>query len=158
MYQLRGLRVAPTPNVQIAFVAHNLCKILNISAKKGKKLKRFDSAFEKLSEYSITLHIVDDAEWRSETGNHIVGHYNPVNLTISIPNRIYTEACQGEPFALSVVMHELGHLVLAHQARLHFSSKPATREEDSEEQADLFSDYCLKEMGIDIRQLSFEFY
>lgn len=158
MYQLRGQRVAAIPPHQIANIAQNLCKFLKLSTPSGRRKKRFDKAFEALEEYSITLRVVDEDDWKIETGNHIVGHYDPQNLTISVPNYIYVQACGGERFALSVILHELGHLVLAHQARLHYSKSPATAEEDAEVQADLFSDYCLANMGFHVEQLCFEFY
>jgi Zn-dependent peptidase ImmA (M78 family) len=158
MYQLRGQRVVAIPEHHIARVAQNLCKVLQLSTPAGRRKKRLDKAFEDLWKYSITLRIVDDKDWKLETGNHIVGHYDPHTLTISVPNYIYLDACAGERFALSVILHELGHLVLAHQASLHYSSLPATEEEDTEYQADLFSDYCLSNMGFDVQQLCFEFY
>jgi hypothetical protein len=158
MYELRGQRVVPYSVQEITKVAQNFCSFLNLSTPSGRRKKRIDKALESLSDFHITLCAVDDKEWTKKTGNHIVGHYDPHTLTISVPNYIYVDACRGERFALSVILHELGHLVLAHQAQLHYSTTPAVKSEDAEWQADEFSDACLQAMGYDTMQMCFEFY
>lgn len=157
MYQIRGYRVDAIPKAKIAQSATNLCSLLDLSTPSGRKKLRIDKSLENLSDYSITLNPICDNEWAKQTGNHIVGHYCPRTLTISIPNDIYLRACKGDRHALSVILHELGHLVLAHQPKLHFSTEVPTEEEDTEWQADMFAEYALECMGFDTKQLCFDF-
>lgn len=109
-------------------------------------------------EYGITIDPIDDKEWFSATGDYTIGHFDPSTLTISIPNRVYTNASKGERDALFIVLHEIGHLMLAHKAVLHHSNIPAQQNEDAEWQADLFAEMILNHMGFNMHQLSFDFY
>uniref|UniRef100_UPI0018F0DF1A ImmA/IrrE family metallo-endopeptidase n=3 Tax=Vibrionaceae TaxID=641 RepID=UPI0018F0DF1A len=86
------------------------------------------------------------------------GHCDPSKATISVPQSIYDNACIGERDALAVMLHEMGHLFLGHRPLLHYSSEPASKEEDAEWQADNFAEVILKSMGYQTEQLSFDFY
>ncbi|MNG58405.1 hypothetical protein D3C81_16000 [compost metagenome] len=154
-YVLRGNRVAPLTMTDIANGAMNYSTIFKLKALKKKK--RLDLAFELLSEYGITLNVIEDHIWSRDTYDLTAGHYDPVTLTISVPNRTFELACRGDREALFVLFHELGHLILGHRALLHSSKNPPQQAEDAEWQADMFADLVLKEIGFFTDQLSFEF-
>lgn len=154
-YVLRGNRVAPMSMNDITNRAVNYSAIFNLKALKKKK--SLDKAFEQLSEYGITLNVIEDHVWSRATYDLTSGHYDPVTLTISVPNKTFELACRGDREALFVLFHELGHLVLGHQALLHKANKAALEIEDAEWQADLFADVVLQAIGFDMDQLSFEF-
>lgn len=157
MYQLRGQRVEPLSEEHIRRTAMSFCNFFGMKPKKGRN-KRYDKSLEKLSSYGITINPVDDKEWSAALHGLISGHYDPQSATISVPEHIYLEACAGDRIALSVVLHEVGHMILGHQPLMHFSTVPATEQEDAEWQADLFAEHALKFLGYDSMQLSFEFY
>lgn len=154
-YVLRGNRVAPMSMNDITNRAVNYSAIFDL--KSLKKRKSLDKAFEQLSEYGITLNVIEDHTWSKVTYDLTSGHYDPLTLTISVPNKTFELACCGDREALFVLFHELGHLVLGHQALLHKSNRPALQIEDAEWQADLFADVVLQSIGFDMDQLSFEF-
>ncbi|MDK9605397.1 ImmA/IrrE family metallo-endopeptidase [Lelliottia sp. V104_15] len=154
-YALRGNRVAPMSMFDITSRAVNYSAIFNL--KKLKRKKCLDKAFEQLSEYGITLNVIEDHIWTRATFDLTSGHYDPVTLTISVPNRIFELACRGDREALFVLFHEMGHLVLGHRPLLHKANKPPSQIEDAEWQADLFAEVVLKELGFYMDQLSFEF-
>lgn len=157
MYQLRGQRVDPLNEEHIRKTAMSFCNFFGMKAKKAKN-KRYDKCLEQLSKYGITVNPVDDDEWLAALHGRILGHYDPQTATISVPEHIYLEACAGDRLALSVVLHEVGHMILGHQPQMHFSTVPATRYEDAEWQADMFAEHALHFLGYDSAQLSFEFY
>ncbi|UIM57335.1 ImmA/IrrE family metallo-endopeptidase [Serratia marcescens] len=154
-YVLRGNRVAPMSMKDVTGNAVNFCSFFNL--KQLKKRKKLDIAFERLSIYSITLNVVDDKVWTASTYDLTSGHYDPVTWTISVPNRTFELACKGDREALFVLFHEIGHLVLGHQALLHKSKKPPQQIEDAEWQADTFAEVILAELGFYMNQLSFDF-
>lgn len=157
MYEMRGYRVDPIQEGPISSMAINFCTKFGLALKKRKK-KRYDKYFEMLSEFGITLNVMSDEQWSKETLGLTVGHSDPSNLTISIPNHVYVDACHGEKYALSILLHELGHILLGHKPVLHYSHKLPTKYEDAEWQADMFAEVALEAMGYDSKQLSFEFY
>ncbi len=150
-YQLRGNRVEPMMLKEIASRAVHISNYFGFNKKNKRHL---DTSFEGLSEFGITLNVVSDNEWLNLTK----GHYDPNSLTISVPQKIYLNACLGEKEALAVMLHELGHLFLGHRALLHHSSTPPTIQEDAEWQADTFAEVILEKMGYQTAQLSFDFY
>lgn len=150
-YQLRGNRVEPMKLDEIASRAQHICNFFGFTRRNKNNL---DTPFEALSEFGITLNVVPNHEWLNLTK----GHFDPITLTISVPEKIYLNACIGEQEALSVMLHELGHLFLGHRPLLHHSSTLPTIEEDSEWQADSFAEVVLKNMGYQTTQLSFDFY
>lgn len=153
-YLMRGMRVAPMHKPDIEQRVQFFCDIFGLS----KKTKSFAHVFEKLVLYGITLEIIDDDEWQKITFDLTVGHCDPSDLTISIPDRIYTLACKGDRSSLSVMFHEIGHLLLMHKPLLHYSVTNPDCSEDSEWQADTFSELVLKTIGFKIEQLVFEFH
>lgn len=157
MYQMRGNRVSPMQEEEIAYRAINFCNAIGMTATKRKR-KRYDSFFESLSIYGITLSVMDDKEWEDLTYDLTIGHCDPASLTITVPNKIYENACLGEEHALAVIFHELGHLLLGHKPVLHFSSKEPTRVEDAEWQADTFAETVLETIGVRTIQMSLDFY
>ncbi|MBE8578626.1 ImmA/IrrE family metallo-endopeptidase [Vibrio sp. OPT18] len=150
-YRLRGSRVQPLPLGKISNVANNVGRLFNLNQ---RNKRNFDHVFESLYELGVILNVVDDNEWLFVTK----GHCDPSVATISIPQSIYNNACLGERDALAVMLHEMGHLFLAHKPVLHYSQELLTQEEDSEWQADCFADVILKNMGYQTEQLSFDFY
>lgn len=150
-YQMRGMQVLQIPAEVIHEGAKRFCQ--EFSIRKRAKTKRYDVVFELLAQYSITLNVVNDDEWRLMTLGLTEGHCDPHDLTISIPESIYFEACAGDRYALSVVFHEIGHLLLMHKQLLHYSIDKPTQEVDSEWQADTFADCVLKELGVVVEQL-----
>jgi len=157
MYQLRGQRVQALSEEHIRRAAMSFCNFFGMKSKKARN-KRYDKSLEKLSIYGITINPVDDDEWKAATYGSILGHYDPMTATISVPEHIFIDACAGDRLALSVVLHEIGHMILGHQPLLHFSAVPATENEDAEWQADTFAEHALHFLGYDSMQLSFEFY
>ncbi|MBU9852849.1 ImmA/IrrE family metallo-endopeptidase [Rahnella aceris] len=156
MYQMRGNRVAPMQEEEIAPIAFNFCNLLRITSK--RKRKRYDDVFEKLTSYGIVLSVMEDDEWETLTLDLTIGHCDPSSLTISVPNRIYELACLGDEHALGVMFHELGHLLLGHKALLHFSNREARQTEDAEWQADYFAEIVLEAIGVRTIQMSLDFY
>jgi len=155
-YQLRGNRVEPLDLKHIQTTASNVYKILNFKKPRRRHPNNFDKVFESLSKFTVTLKVIDEQDWPELTR----GHFDPVSLTISIPEPVYEDACLGDPDALFIVLHELGHLFLGHKALLHSSKEPATQAEDAEWQADTFADTILMHLGLtrSDNQLSFDFY
>lgn len=154
-YVLRGNRVAPMNKTKIAQVAIGFCEAFNLNKRNRKRL---DKPFEELAIYGITLDIISDKQWEKMTYDLTIGHYDPSELTIKIPERVYYNACLGERDALFIILHELGHLFLGHKAILHRSTIPALENEDAEWQADTFAEIALAELGFQVDQLSFDFY
>lgn len=150
-YRLRGTRVDPLSKRNIENAAIVIAEEFRL---RKRDRKNCDKAFEKLSEYGITVSVIPDEEWLGLTK----GHCDPSTFTISIPNHIYLNACKGEKNALEVMLHELGHLFLMHKPVLHFTDSQPTEAEDSEWQADFFAEVILKNMGYKTEQLSFDFY
>ncbi|HFQ4975370.1 TPA: ImmA/IrrE family metallo-endopeptidase [Vibrio vulnificus] len=150
-YRLRGNRVQPVTLSHICNVANNVGKAFGFNKRNKHKL---DDVFETLFTLGVVLNVVDDSEWFFVTK----GHCDPSKATISIPQSIYDNACIGERDALAVMLHEMGHLFLGHRPLLHYSSEPASKEEDAEWQADNFAEVILKSMGYQTEQLSFDFY
>lgn len=150
-YRLRGNRVAPISPSRIEGMAINVAKIFKFTRRNKGNL---DKAFELLFNLGITLQVIDDDEWFFVTK----GHCDPSKATICVPQSIYDNACIGEQDALAVMLHEMGHLFLGHQALLHYSDKDATEQEDAEWQADTFAEIILSSMGYQTKQLTFDFY
>jgi hypothetical protein len=157
-YKMRGNRVVPRTTTEIGRVAAGFCHVFKLKPRKRPSQRRFDKVLESLVEYGITLDPISDSEWKRLTCGFTIGHFDPASMTISIPNRVYLNACKGERDALFIIFHELGHLMLAHRAVLHSSIKTPLQNEDAEWQADAFADMVLSEIGFETRQLSFDFY
>lgn len=146
MSRSRTQRVPPLNSNDIMPKAVGLCSVLGFPPK--AEGARYDKCLEMLSTYNVTLNIVEDDEWRRNTLGSILGHCDPVNAEISLPESTYLEACEGDSFALEIIFHELGHLILGHKALLHYSSNaPVSMQEDPEYQADLFAYFALDYLG-----------
>lgn len=105
--------------------AINFCNAIGLTTSKRRR-KRYDMFFESLSIYGVTLDVMEDKDWEALTYDLTIGHCDPASLTITVPNKIYVNACLGEEHALAVIFHELGHLLLGHKPVLHFSAKEPT--------------------------------
>jgi len=131
IYALRGPRVMPLAIEDIHFWASHTAKKLEI---KKSTLKHMDQFMEQLREVSgIIIDPVEDEEWFHVT--KALCH----DLTICMPNSLYVRICDGEPEAVFILFHELGHLFLGHQTALHYSDIAPTKFEDAEWQADEYS-------------------
>ncbi|CQH11658.1 TPA: ImmA/IrrE family metallo-endopeptidase [Yersinia enterocolitica] len=156
-YQMRGNRVSPMKVDEITNKAINFCNEFGLTPRRKKK-KRYDDVFEMLAYYGITLDVMEDRAWEKITLDLTIGHCDPSTLTITVPKRIYEMASMGERSALSIMMHELGHLLLGHKPVLHFSNTHPLQIEDAEWQADTFAEVVLERMGYSMAQLTFDFY
>ncbi|AWR61218.1 ImmA/IrrE family metallo-endopeptidase [Proteus mirabilis] len=143
--------------IDIARKAVGFCQVFKLINKR-KKNRTFDKIFESFTEYGITLDSIEDKEWEKLTYDLTIGHFDPTTWTISVPNRVYVNACKGEKDALFIIMHELGHLFLGHRPVLHKSNKPPVECEDAEWQADTFAEFVLEQLGYETRQMTFDFY
>ncbi|WOI39320.1 ImmA/IrrE family metallo-endopeptidase [Alteromonas sp. CI.11.F.A3] len=150
-YQLRGIRVRPLSEIEIAKNALSVCEAFRLTKRKVKSIDQF---FESLYILGITISVIESEEWLQLTK----GFCNPSERKIMIPEHIYQNACIGEREALAVMFHEIGHLFLNHQPILHFSDVLPKVEEDAEWQADTFAEVILKHLGYDLEQLSLDFY
>lgn len=147
-YQMKGNRVIPLTLAEIRQRAHSFCEVFSLTPKTVNKM---DIAIERFAASNICIDPVDDEEWLFLTE----GHCDPGTWTIRVPESTLIAAYKGDPRALFVIFHELGHLMLAHQVVLH-SEKSAlpTMEEDAEWQADTFAEIILAKLKISImRQL-----
>ncbi|WP_169295707.1 ImmA/IrrE family metallo-endopeptidase [Advenella sp. EE-W14] len=139
-YQLRGQRVEYLTDMQIFNSVEAILKPLGLDTPLFPD--KIENLFDLWAEqFGLTIDIVEDDEWPSCTN----GHYDPSTLTIRIPTRILklikSKNAKQRKKGLRVLFHELGHFCLAHKAVLHDSYGNDCKEVDSEEQADLFSDY-----------------
>ena len=141
-YQLRGQRVVGLSSSRIESAAALSVSLLGVTADTKHRMDKFIEMLGK--RFGIEIDVVDDGDWCHIT-NAIC---DPSILAIVMPNKLYVDIVRGEPEALFIFFHELGHLLLAHKPVLHFSESPATQREDSEWQADLFSEQFLKSMGV----------
>lgn len=157
-YRLRGNRVNPMSEWEISRLAIGFCDVFKLKSGRNKRSRGFERIFESFFEYGIILDSIEDREWEKLTYDLTIGHYDPNTLTISIPNRVYVNACKGERDALFIIMHELGHLVLGHRPVLHKSNKPPAECEDAEWQADTFAEIVLTQLGYETKQMTFDFY
>lgn len=157
MNELRGQRVAYASEQHIRSVAAAACVVFGFEPLVKRRKPNYEQAIENLYEYKIVLSVEEDNDWDRATLGSIAGHCNPTTFTISIPEQSYKAACAGDKAALAVLFHEIGHLVLGHQASLHFSVRPKTKNEDSEWQADTFASCALSYLGYGGEQQSFDF-
>jgi len=91
---------------------------------------------EGLFEYGITCDVVDDAELPFGIEACCV----PERLLITFSNITYEKACSDDPRARFTVIHELGHILLAHTRTFNREDgKKIEAFEDSEWQANQFA-------------------
>lgn len=155
-HQIRGNRVRLRSQAEIEQAARAFYDIAELKGK--RRFMRFDLLFEELAQYAITVNVVADVDWEGMTHWLTEGHFDPTTMTVSVPESVYLLACKGDRDALSVMFHELGHVLLGHKALLHHSLGAPEKEEDSEWQADQFAETLLQCFGYHTAQLSlFEF-
>lgn len=145
-YQMKGNRVIPLTLTTIRQRAHGFCDFFNLTP---KSVHSISHAIERFAESNICIDPVDDAEWLFLTE----GHCDPTSWTIRVPESTLIAAYAGDPKALFVIFHELGHLMLAHQVVLHSEkTAPPTILEDAEWQADTFAEIILAKLKISIME------
>lgn len=140
-YSLRGRCVTPRSREDIAIRAKRLCLALNIRPSTVRKIDRF---IEKLRDYGINVEVAQSHEW-VEVANAVC---DPATGIIMIPNDLYIKICNKDRKAIFILFHEIGHIILGHKALLHYQDTPCRQEEDSEWQADFFSDYILRYLNL----------
>lgn len=151
-YALRGNRVERLDLQEIQARAEAFCSYFKVNKKTKANMAWF---LECLSEEKICIDPVADKDWFFVTD----GICTPENFTIRIPDSTYVRICEGDPRAIELIFHELGHLILAHKIVLHNDkSAPVSMEEDAEWQADSFSAYVMRRMNLQMhKQLSLVF-
>jgi hypothetical protein len=151
-YQLKGNRVARASSMDIKLRARRFCSLLRVNKRTRYDISTF---LESLSDHQICIDPIADKEWLWLTD----ACCDPLTLTILVPQSTYIKACYGDKSALAVIMHEIGHITLAHRAVLHNErSAPPCKQEDAEWQADEFAAYVMHVMGLDAyEQLSLDF-
>lgn len=143
---LRGHRVPPMTSSKIEAIAKEVVQILKINK---KTIKEMDSFIDNLwHKYRINIDVISDTEWLG-VANALC---DPSSITIAIPESLYKQLVKkrrskSDFKALHIFFHELGHLLLAHKPVLHQTNQPPTKIEDSEWQADYFSDVILESLG-----------
>jgi hypothetical protein len=138
-YILRGQRVMPLGIKDVQSIASETARVLKVNR---STLGQMDQFMEQLGKYGITVDPVADNEWLHIT--KAMCH----NRAICMPESLYIRICKSEPEAIFIFFHELGHLMLGHQASLHYSDIEPTQQEDAEWQADEYSKTILSKMGI----------
>lgn len=139
---LRGHRVQQMSPHEIQAVASYVVNRFGITK---DSLQRMDRLIDRLwNEASILIDVVEDKEWLNVAN----AWFDPVNYQISIPQSLYNvllhkRFTQKKKWAIAVLFHELGHLSLSHKAVLHHANLPPCQYEDSEWQADYFSDVVM---------------
>ena len=134
-YELRGNRVHPMQEVEVASIAVNFCNEFELNKRARKKCEKIFQQIEERSNFIINLSVKSDEEWEKSTKNLTRGHFDPNTFTITIPETTYDLACRGDRTSLFIIFHELGHLFLGHRAILHNSKIPPTK---------YFADYKMK--------------
>jgi len=153
IYQLRGHRVAPMQFSEIESKALGFCRRFGLTP--GAE-KRMGLLFDKLAdEATITIDPICPDDWNYSTEAICA----PQSRTIHVPEATYQKATRGDPRALEIMFHELGHVLLGHQPVHHHEGlSPPHQSEDAEWQADLFAMVVLKYMQVRIGwQLSLPF-
>ena len=97
---------------------------------------RMEPFIEGLLEYGITYDVVDD----NELPFGVEACCIPERLLMTFSNSTYEKACKDDPRARFTVIHELGHILMAH-TRPHNrdSGREIAAYEDSEWQANQFA-------------------
>lgn len=128
-----GYRVSPL----------TICEIRTRSLAVRKQLVRKNAPFfemasfiDQLHEYGIIYDVVDS----SDLPNGIEACCLPEQRLITLSEDTYKKACEDEPRARFTVIHELGHILLAHTRTFHRDNGGVIAAfEDSEWQANQFA-------------------
>ena len=128
-----GYRVSPRTIANIR--AHALA-VREMLIARNAPFFRMEPFIEGLLDYGITYDVVDD----DELPLGIEACCVPEHLLITFSNSTYEKACNDDPRARFTVIHELGHILLAH-TRTHNrdSGGDIAAYEDSEWQANQFA-------------------
>lgn len=141
-YSLRGQCVTPRSREDITIRAKRLCLALKIRPSTVRKIDRF---IEKLRDYGINVEVAQPHEW-VEVANAVC---DPATGIIMIPHELYSKICEKkDQKAIFILFHEIGHIILGHKALLHYQDTPCRQEEDSEWQADFFSECILRHLKL----------
>lgn len=149
IHEMNGYRVKPMTRDEIGKVALSVAKRFKLTKWHKRQL---DVVLEGITEI-VNIEILSESEWRELTLNLTKGHFSPNELTIRIPEDTYRLACLSDKDSLEVILHELGHMFLMHQAYLHKADAPSTINENAEWQADMFAEIILEEMGYHTKQI-----
>ncbi len=151
-YCMRGHRVPALSALHIKEVSKRVCEILRIrkTSFRGRKTEELITRFEN---HGINVDVIDDLDWIDATRATV----DPQLAMIYVPEKLYKDLCRGRADAIRIFLHEIGHIVLAHRPRLHFSDSKPSRNEDSEWQADFFADSVLELLGMPKVEIQMEF-
>lgn len=134
-YGMRGHRVPALAAEYIQQVAVRVRDVLGLK-KRSFQAKNPEKLISTLEHFGINIDVIDDTEWIDATKATV----DPQKGMIYVPERLYVEICRGQPEAVRIFLHEIGHIVLGHKPMLHFSTSKPVEIEDSEWQADYFAD------------------
>jgi hypothetical protein len=108
----------------------------------GNLVLALESMYGK-GQFPLVFDVIADEDWSFYGIAEAI--WDPVDICISLPNRLYERLFEGDIEALHILLHEVGHCFLAHGIILHRESNlPPKKEEDAEVQADSFADSVMK--------------
>jgi hypothetical protein len=153
-YQMRGHHVSAVKETEILAVAKKVCEIIGIKRNSFSRSKP-EKLVSRLEHYGIHVDPIADHTWLDATRATV----DPQTGMIYMPERLYLDLCEGQPEAIRIFLHELGHIFLCHKPMLHFSEAQPKKEHDSEWQADYFADSIIQMLGLKSngRQIEFKF-
>lgn len=145
-HKMRGPMVSYRRDSDIVLAARKTASIFNLNKENKLFLDKFvellrKEGIETVIEYSQKWTWISDATC------------DPALRTIVIPEKLFQKALKGDPKALFIFFHELGHLLLGHKPMLHHSNEDdLCKEVDSEHQADMFAFEILQLIGIQLEE------
>jgi len=142
-YAMRGHRVPPMNSSDISYIAERVAKIFKVN-RYPLTSARIEKFIVDLEENGIYIDPIFDDEWI----NIARAMVDPQTGTICMPNSLYDQLIRGEPSAIRIFLHELGHIFLCHKPLLHFSDSEGNKLEDAEWQADEFADVLMAMLRI----------
>lgn len=153
-YCMRGHRVPELSEQVVRAVAKRTCEIVRIKEASFRG-RRTEGLLSRLEKYGIHVDVISDDEWIDATRATV----DPQRAMIYMPEKLYSDLCRGKIEAVRIFLHELGHIVLGHKPLLHFAEVKPKEQEDSEWQADAFSDSMMDILGLEKieRQIEFKF-
>lgn len=144
-YDMRGHRVPALNPTDIDFIAGRICKIFKLS-RQTFSASNIGLFINDLEENGVFIDSIADEEWMME--NIARAMVDPQKGFIYMPEWTYEKLNRGDPEAIRIFLHELGHIFLCHRAMLHFSDTKGILEEDSEWQADEFADCIIRKLKL----------
>lgn len=139
---LQGFKVSPRSSAEIAKAAAGVRSLFGLT---GPTFNA-EAVLESLSNYGVTLDVVDDDDPDLPRG--VEACWLPDTVTLVLRQSVYDGACSREPRALFTVAHELGHLALGHRRAFNRGTGQCRVFEDSEWQANTFAGEFLMPLAL----------